>query len=72
MGNKNNECRGLTRKSFATRWQISESYVNKLVGEGVLPVIKIGRRCVRIPGAEGDAALMQFNRDGKGVQIEHS
>jgi hypothetical protein len=50
----------LTRKSFADRWELSERYVNELIHHHVLPTVKLGRRCVRIPIEQGDAALMRF------------
>ena len=55
----------MTRKSFAERWELSERHVNKLAYDGVIPVIKLGRRCSRIPIAEADAALMAFMKGGK-------
>ena len=59
------DCRALTRKSFAERWEISERFVNILIRDGILPVVKLGRKCVRVPINEGDAALLEFKTIAK-------
>ena len=60
------ECRAMTRASFAKRWELSERYVSILIAENILPSIKLGRRCVRVPIKEADAALMGYIQHGKG------
>jgi len=60
------ECRALTRASFAKRWEISERYVSILISENILPSVKLGRRCIRVPTAEGDAALLNYMQHGLG------
>lgn len=57
------DCRALTRKSFAARWEISERFVNNLIHDGILPVVKLGRKCVRIPTEEGDTALLRYQTE---------
>jgi hypothetical protein len=60
-----NDCRALTRKSFAARWEISERFVNILIHDGILPVVKLGRKCVRIPIEEGDKALLRYKSEAQ-------
>jgi len=60
------EARAMTRASFAKRWEISERYVSILIADNILPSIKLGRRCVRVPVAEADAALLKYTQHGLG------
>ena len=54
--------RAVTREVFAKRWDVSPRYVSELISDKVLPSVKMGRRCVRIPIPEGDDALIgQFS-----------
>jgi|GEM_PF-2950009 len=63
------ECRAMTRGSFAKRWELSERYVSILIADNILPSIKLGRRCVRVPVAEADAALLGYIQHGKGGAV---
>ena len=63
------ESRALTRASFAKRWELSERYVSILIAENILPSIKLGRRCVRVPVKEADAALLGYIQHGKGGAV---
>ena len=38
-----------TYDEFARRISCSKRYVAELAAQGVLPTVKLGRRCVRIP-----------------------
>ena len=38
-----------TYAQFAARANISKRFLQELCAEGVLPTVKLGRRCVRIP-----------------------
>lgn len=38
-----------TYAEFAKRISCSKRYVAELAAQGVLPTVKLGRRCVRIP-----------------------
>ena len=54
--------RAITREEFAARWNLSPRYVSDLITDKVLPYVKLGRRCLRIPIPEADQALLsQFS-----------
>jgi hypothetical protein len=54
--------RAISREEFATRWNLSPRYVSDLIADKVLPSVKLGRRCLRIPIPEADEALLsQFS-----------
>lgn len=61
---KDNKTRGVSRKDFASRWGLSERYVSDLIAEGVLPSIKLSRKCVRLPLEEADEALLSLQTGG--------
>lgn len=56
--------RGLSRKEFGARWSLSERYVSELIAKGVLPSIKMGRKCVRLPLPAADEALLSLQTGG--------
>ncbi len=55
----------LRRKDFAIRWSICLRTLDDLVTAGIVPTIKLGKRCVRIPVEPADAALMAYMANGK-------
>ena len=55
--------RAITKKVFAQRWMLSERFVADLMSDGVIPIVKLGRRCVRIPIPEADEALLRYSTD---------
>ena len=50
----------LTREEYAQRWRVGLRSVDRWLSEGRLPHVRIGRRCIRIPVKEADAALEKF------------
>ena len=58
----------LRRKDFAKRWSICLRTLDELVTAGIVPTIKLGRRCVRIPLDKADAALMAYTTGGKAAR----
>ena len=61
---KETNARALTAQAFANRYSLSLRFVRELCAEGILPQIKLGSRCVRIPLEEADAALMAYKTGG--------
>ena len=55
----------MRRKDFALRWSICLRTLDDLVTAGIVPTIKLGKRCVRIPVETADAALMAYIANGK-------
>lgn len=51
--------------AYAARADISPRHIYRLIEEGVIPVIRLGRRCVLIPVEQADAALMAFATGGE-------
>ena len=52
--------RAVTREVFAQRWDVSPRYVSELISDKILPSVKMGRRCLRIPIPEGDDTLIRL------------
>lgn len=52
--------RAVPIKDFAHRWSISQRFAWHLVDEGVIPVVRLGRKCVRVPVPEADEALLKY------------
>lgn len=63
--NTKNQVVALRRKDFAKRWSICLRTLDDLVTAGIVPTIKLGKRCVRIPLKKADAALMAYTTGGK-------
>lgn len=62
------ERRAITKQRFADRWDVTERYIEILIKDNVLPVVKLGKRCVRVPVVEGDAALMRYMQNARGME----
>lgn len=60
-----NQVIAMRRKDFCTRWSICLRTLDDLVTAGIVPTIKLGKRCVRIPVEPADAALMAYMANGK-------
>ncbi|MGE9296580.1 MAG: hypothetical protein ACQKBV_09865 [Puniceicoccales bacterium] len=56
--------RFVTKQSFADAGDFSLRYVDELIKGGVIPAVKLGRRCVRIPVPEAWTALMAYKTGG--------
>ena len=52
--------RGLSFPHFAARYDVSPRFIAELAKKGVLPVLRLGRKCVRVKLPEGDIALAEF------------
>lgn len=46
-----------THEQFAARTNISKRFVQELCANGVIPTIRLGRKCVRIPVSRALAKL---------------
>lgn len=57
--------RAETKAAFAERWSISLRHLSNLIDAGVVPVVRMGRKCVRVPVKEADAALLKYQTGGK-------
>ncbi len=47
----------MTKREACQRYSLSLRHLSDLVSSGVLPQIKLGRRCVRLPITQCDAAM---------------
>lgn len=54
----------LNREAAAKRFAISTRFLAELTAEGVLPVVRLGRRCVRWPLAECDEIILRYKTGG--------
>lgn len=54
----------ITREAAAKRYSVHVNYLDRLIAEGVIPTVKLGRRCVRIPVTLADSALEQLATGG--------
>jgi hypothetical protein len=54
------ETKLVSTDSLARRYEVSARQIQLWTTNGLLPVVKLGRRCVRYPVAECDAALAKF------------
>jgi len=54
------ETKLVTTDSLARRYEVSARQIQLWTTNGLLPVVKLGRRCVRYPITECDAALAKF------------
>lgn len=52
-------------ETLAARYGVAEKTIRKWTGEGLLPVVKLSRRCARYPLADCDAII--FRRRIKAV-----
>lgn len=57
----------IKRAEFAKRWSMCLRQLDHLVEAGIVPTIKLGRRMVRVPVKQADAALMAYQTGGKEV-----
>lgn len=55
----------MTRKEASQRYSVSLRNIDYLIHDSVIPTIKLGRRCIRIPVADADKAILQFRTGGK-------
>ena len=55
----------ITRQQAAKRYGLCLRYVSILIEQGVLPSVKLGRRCVRLPVEKCDAAIEALETGGK-------
>ena len=58
------ELRGISQKGFAARYQISPRYVASMIADGTLPVMRLGRKCVRIKLPEADEVFEELLTGG--------
>lgn len=50
----------VTTNTLARRYELSPRQIQLMTSNGLLPVVKLGRRCTRYPITECDAALAKF------------
>jgi hypothetical protein len=44
-----------TRAQMAARYSISPRHLDYLIKDGIIPSVRLGKRCLRIPVSEADA-----------------
>ncbi|MEE4210110.1 MAG: helix-turn-helix domain-containing protein [Parvularcula sp.] len=55
----------MTKREAAARYRVSLRQVTALIGDGVLPAVRLGRRCVRVPVAKADAVMNSLTTGGR-------
>ena len=53
-----------TRAQIAERYAISKRHLDYLIRDGVIPSVRLGKRCLRIPIAKADAYLESLQTGG--------
>ncbi len=56
-----------TRAQIAARYSISARHLDYLIKEGIIPSIRLGKRCIRIPVSQSDAYLKSLQIGGNKV-----
>jgi hypothetical protein len=46
-----------TRAQIAARYYISLRHLDYLIEDGIIPTVRLGKRCIRIPLDKADASL---------------
>lgn len=54
----------IDRRAAAVRYSLSLRTVDTLLTDGILPRVKLSKRCTRIPVAEADAMIMNLKTGG--------
>jgi hypothetical protein len=62
---KENSRRMITRHAAVERYSLCLRSIDSLLAEGVLPSIRLSKRCLRIPLPEADEALLKFRTGGQ-------
>jgi len=55
----------ITKQEAAKRYGLCLRYVSILIEQGILPSVKLGRRCVRLPVEKCDKALESLEVGGR-------
>ena len=53
-----------TRAQIAERYAISKRHLDYLIKDGLIPSVRLGKRCLRIPIAQADAYLKSLQTGG--------
>ena len=56
-----------TRAQMAARYSISPRHLDYLIKDGIIPSIRLGKRCIRIPVSQADAYLKSLQIGGNKV-----
>ena len=56
-----------TRAQIAARYSISPRHLDSLIKDGIIPSIRLGKRCIRIPVSQADAYLKSLQIGGNKV-----
>ena len=54
----------MTKAEACTRYSLSLRYLSELIDAQVIPVIRLGRKCVRIPVKAADEKLLSYQIGG--------
>jgi len=53
-----------TRRVIATRYSISLRHLDYLIRDGIVPSVRLGKRCLRIPVEEADKIVHALQTGG--------
>lgn len=53
-----------TREQIAVRYAISKRKLDYLIKDGLIPSVRLGKRCLRIPIAKADACIESIQTGG--------
>lgn len=54
----------IKKREAAERYSVSLRQIDNLIRDGIMPTIKLGRRCIRIPVTQADAVLESLMTGG--------
>lgn len=53
-----------TRAQIAARYSISPRHLDYLIKDGIIPSVRLGKRCLRIPISEADSYVKSLQTGG--------
>lgn len=56
--------RYITRQNAAARYEVSIRHLDGLIRDGIIPAVRLGKRCLRIPVAKADAVVESLETGG--------
>lgn len=56
--------RYITRQNAAARYEVSIRHLDGLICDGIIPAVRLGKRCLRIPVAKADAVVESLETGG--------
>ena len=65
-GQQNTDKKLITRQQATKRYAVSLRHLDGLICAGVIPSVRLGKRCIRIPVEKADASIESLTIGGRG------